>query len=122
MAGVLGLFRNAPGEVRKAGERVFAEGEPATCMYVVRSGEIGVYVGDRLVERVEAGGLVGELALLDDGPRSATAMVLTDCELVPVDQPRFLFMLRETPFFAIEVMGIMANRLRAMNRLAEGGS
>ena len=41
--------------------------------------------------------------------------MIEDCELVPIDERRFLFLIRETPFFALAVMRTMARRLRAMN-------
>ena len=85
-------------------------------MYVVRSGQLTVTIGGRTVETVGPGGMVGEMALLDDEPRSATVIAHTDCEIVPVDRNRFLFMVRETPFFALAVMRVMAQRLRARTR------
>jgi CRP-like cAMP-binding protein len=59
-----------------------------------------------------AGGLLGELSLLDNKPHSSTCVAKTDVKLAPIDQQRFLFMIQETPFFAIEVMRVMADRLR----------
>jgi CRP-like cAMP-binding protein len=110
------LFANASFEVKEAGTTLFEEGTPGTVMYVVRDGEVAIKVGGREVERVGAGGIVGEMALLDNAPRSAAAVAISRCEIVSIDQRRFLFLVQETPFFALEVMRIMANRLRAMNR------
>ena len=116
---VLRLFRHAKNvERRRAGEVVFEEGTPGTCMYVVRSGQVAVTIGRRIVEVVEAGGMVGEMALVDDEPHSATVTAHVDCEIVPVDRKRFLFMVRETPFFALAVMRTMARRLRSRTRPA----
>jgi CRP/FNR family cyclic AMP-dependent transcriptional regulator len=114
---VSGLFANAACEVKGPGTILFEEGTPGTTMYIVRTGEVAVQIGGRAVEQVGAGGIVGEMALIDNSTRSATAVTLTECEIVPVDQRRFLFLIQETPFFALEVMQVMANRLRAMNRL-----
>jgi len=74
------------------------------------------------VETVEEGGLLGEMSLVDDRERSASAVALVDCELVPIDEKRFLFLVQETPFFALEVMRTMARRLRAMNERALSGA
>jgi CRP/FNR family transcriptional regulator, cyclic AMP receptor protein len=114
---ILGLFRHA-GNVERhpAGDIIFEEGSPGTCMYVLRSGRLDVTIGGRVVEIVEAGGMVGEMSLFDDEPHSATVSAHTDCEIVPVDRQRFLFMLRETPFFALAVMRTMARRLRSQTR------
>ncbi|HEU5100134.1 MAG TPA: Crp/Fnr family transcriptional regulator [Roseiflexaceae bacterium] len=64
------------------------------------------------------GGIVGEMALIDDRPRSATAVAATDCRLVPIDERRFTFLVQQTPMFALAVMRVMAERLR--RRLGEG--
>jgi CRP-like cAMP-binding protein len=119
MANLGGLFKNEREvERRAAGSTILEVGAPATHMYVVRSGRIAIRVGTLTVETVGEGGLVGEMALVDDRTRSASVVALTDCELIPIDQKRFLFLVRETPFFALEVMRTMADRLRTMNERA----
>jgi CRP-like cAMP-binding protein len=109
------LFRHDPGISKRAGEVLFEVGARGSEMYVVRSGEIAIKVGDSVIERVSAGGIVGEMALLDGTTRSASAVALVDSEVIAVDQKRFLFLVRETPFFSLDVMRVMAARLRAMN-------
>jgi CRP-like cAMP-binding protein len=112
-----GLFKHADNfDRRKAGEVIFEAGTHGEHMYVVRSGQVAIKVGDEVVETVGEGGLVGEMALLDDTARSASAVAATDCEIYPVDQRRFLFLIQQTPFFALAVMRTMASRLRAMNK------
>lgn len=62
------------------------------------------------------GGILGEMAVLGDGrARSATATTTVESELVPISQERFTFLVQQTPFFAVEVMRVLADRLRAMN-------
>jgi CRP-like cAMP-binding protein len=61
------------------------------------------------------GGIFGEMSLIDDKPRSATARARTDCELVPIDEGRFLELVHQKPGFALEVMKVMAERLRSMD-------
>jgi len=100
----------------KAGDVVFSEGTLGTHMYVVKSGSVELRVGGRPVEKVESGGILGEMALLDGETRSATAVAASACELVPVDQEKFEYLVRQTPYFALEVMQIMALRLRHMNQ------
>jgi CRP/FNR family cyclic AMP-dependent transcriptional regulator len=112
------LFKAAEAEKRKEGEVLFSAGEAGATMYVVRSGAVGIEVAGIVMERVGPGEIVGEMALIDDSPRSASAVALTDCEVVPVDQKRFLFLVQQTPYFALDVMRIMARRLRAMNQRA----
>lgn len=101
-----------------AGQTVFSEGEPGEVMYVVKEGEVDIRVRDTTVETVGPGGLIGEMALIDRNPRSATAVARTDCKLVPINEARFAFLVQETPFFALDVMRMMVRRLRKMD--AEG--
>jgi CRP-like cAMP-binding protein len=100
----------------RAGQIIFKQGDPGDHMYVVKSGEVDILVGERAVETLTEGGVFGEMALLDQASRSATAMARSDCEVVPVDQKRFLFMVQQTPFFALEIMRMMAQRLRTMDQ------
>lgn len=106
-------FTNIP-----AGEVIFREGDAGETMYVVIEGEVDVVHKDHLIESIGAGSVFGEMALIDHEPRSATATAKTDCKFVVVDQRRFGFMVQETPFFALEVMKIMADRLRRANESA----
>jgi CRP-like cAMP-binding protein len=95
-----------------AGDPVFAQGDAAECLYVVRSGCVLMHDGERELETVSAGGIFGEMALVDGRGRSASATAATDCELVALDARRFQYLLQETPFFAQAVMRVMAERLR----------
>lgn len=111
----LSLFKNAPGERFPAGTVVFAEGDPADDMFVVKSGDVDISVRDEILHTVRADEVFGEMALVDSSPRSATATVRTDAELVRVDRRRFEFMVQQTPGFATAVLAIMAERLRNAN-------
>ncbi len=98
-----------------AGQIIFSAGESGDVMFVVKEGEVDVLVGNQVVETIGAGGIFGEMALIDRNPRSASAVAKTDCQLVPIDEARFKFLVQQTPFFAIEVMRVMARRLRQMD-------
>ena len=98
-----------------AGAVVFAEGDVADGFFVVLSGEVEVSVRGYVLATLGTGELFGEMALIDERPRSATAVARTDCRLVKVDEKRFLFLVTQTPFFALSVMRLMAERLRAMD-------
>lgn len=103
-----------------AGQTVFRAGEPGNVMYVLISGTADVMVGNIAVEKAEPGALLGEMALVEDAPRTATVTAVTDCLLVPIDVKRFHFLVQQTPYFATHVMKIMAERLRKMDlRLIE---
>ena len=116
MAGIE-MFRcdAARAERYPAGRTVFAEGEPGETMYVVIEGEVELRVKGQTVERLGPGGMLGEMSLVDAAPRSATAVAGTEAKLVPVDRRRFSSMIRTRPSFAIEIMRVMADRLRRMD-------
>lgn len=110
---LLGLFRHATNTVTfAAGATIFEAGARGDLMYVILEGSVAIIVDGKVIETAEAGSCVGEMALIDAAPRSATAVAHTDVRLAPVDQRRFTFMVQETPNFALQVMHIMAQRLR----------
>jgi CRP/FNR family cyclic AMP-dependent transcriptional regulator len=113
----LALFRNETNIASlKPGEALFSEGDPAPCMYVVRSGTVRITSGSTVLEEIGAGSILGEMALIEDTPRSATVTAVTDCEIAVVDRRRFLFLVQQTPSFALNVMKVLSHRLREMNR------
>lgn len=95
-----------------AGELIFEAGDPGRVMYVVQEGEVDVLANGRVIDTVTAGGIFGEMALFDRSPRSASVMARTDCRVVPLDEARFMQHVHRTPFFALQVMRIMTERLR----------
>jgi CRP-like cAMP-binding protein len=109
----LSLFRNEPNAmVLDEGASLFRSGDPGDAMYVVLEGSIDVVHRSRVIESVGAGGIVGELALIDDEPRSADAIARTPATLAVVSRERFTFLAQQTPFFALHVMRVLADRLR----------
>lgn len=107
------LFRNARDFASfEAGQVIFEEGEPGDLMYVVLEGEVDILLHGKLVDATGPGGILGEMALVDAGPRSATARARTACRLAPVTEKRFMFLVQQTPYFSLQVMRIMSERLR----------
>ncbi|MGH6979958.1 MAG: Crp/Fnr family transcriptional regulator, partial [Stellaceae bacterium] len=100
----------------KAGETIFKEGDPATELYVIQNGRVGIQSGNRILDTLNANSIFGEMALVDNAPRSAAAIAVTDVTLVPIAEKQFLFLISQTPFFALNVMRILARRLRASNK------
>lgn len=96
----------------QAGEAIFRTGEPGEAMYAVVEGEVEIQINGRVVEVVPPGAVFGEMALIDRSPRSADAVARTVCTIAPVTQRRFMFLVQETPFFAIDIMRVLAERLR----------
>ncbi len=119
MTSTFDLFQNSTDvKAFKSGDIIFKRGQIGDFMYVVQEGEVDIFLGDKIIETVEQGGILGELALIDNRPRAASAVARTDCKVVPIDENRFEYMVVQTPHFAIHVMEVMAERLRYMDSLA----
>jgi len=101
----------APGDV------LFKEGERGDAMFVLLEGTMDIMVGGKVVENSKRGAIIGEMALIDQSPRGATAVARGPVRLAKVDQRRFHFLIQQNPFFATHVMKELADRLRQMNRL-----
>lgn len=96
-----------------AGEALFNEGDELDGrMYVLMSGSAEIIVKGRVMETAKVGAIFGELAMVDEGTRSATVRAKTDCKLLAIDRRRFDFLVQQTPNFAQNVMRVMADRLR----------
>jgi len=96
----------------KAGQTVFDIGEQAEMMYIVVEGEVEIQYNGRVLQTVGPQDVFGEMALIDDRPRSARAIAKSDCRLAGINKDRFLVLVEKNPDFALEVMQIMAERLR----------
>jgi CRP-like cAMP-binding protein len=100
----------------RSGDILFREHDEPDGMYIVKHGRLGIFSGGMPLETVHEGGLVGEMAIVEENsPRSATVIASTYCELVLIDVERFLSLVASNPRFSIAVMRIMAQRLRTMN-------
>ena len=100
-----------------AGQALFKEGDPGDLMYVLMSGSAEIIINNRVVETAEAGAILGEMAMIDEGVRSARVIAKSDCKLLPLDRDRFNFLIQQTPNFALHVMRVIAARLRKMDSL-----
>ena len=106
----------------EAGQTLFQAGEPGDSLFVVRSGSIELYIKDTAGQRivltvVEEGGLFGELSLLDSGPRTATALALTDCELLVLDRDDLLLLFQKRPDAALHMLAGMSVMTRKADQL-----
>ncbi|MGZ5033961.1 MAG: cyclic nucleotide-binding domain-containing protein [Usitatibacter sp.] len=98
-----------------AGEAIFSAFDMGFEMYVVLEGEVELTIDSKVLETLGPGEPFGEMALIDQAPRVATAIAKTPCTLVVITEKRFLFMVQQTPQFALQIMKVMADRLRKMN-------
>lgn len=105
-----------------AGTHIIKADEEGDKMFVVHEGTVEIFYRGKLLDTVEPGGLFGEMALIDQPTRSADAIAKTDCKVIPVDRDRFLFMVQETPTFALQVLQVMAERVRKANEIVQPSS
>lgn len=100
----------------KAGEAIFKEGETGKELYVIKSGQVEIRLENRLLATLEANDIFGEMALFDSTSRSATAVAKTDVALVPVSKKDFVALVSRAPTFALDIMSMLARRLREANK------
>ena len=100
-----------------SGHNFFAVGDTGDDMWVVLEGNVDISLRGRVLETVGPGGVFGEMALIDHRERSADVVAKSEVKVAPIDQKRFVYLLRNHPFFAIEVMKIMTDRLRHFDDL-----
>ena len=111
---VPGLFYNAKTyRDVPAGTVIFEEGASGTEMFGVVEGEVEVRLPNGVVHRLGPDDTFGEMAIIDHSPRSGTAVAVADTKLAVIDRRKFLFLVQETPMFALQVMSTIARRLRA---------
>ena len=111
---VPGLFSNAKSfRDVPAGTVIFEEGTSGTEMFGIVEGEVEVRRHNGAVRKLGPDDTFGEMAIVDRSPRSGTAVAVTETKLAVIDRSRFLFLVQETPMFALQVMSSLAERLRA---------
>ena len=110
---VFGIFSDAK-ETREvpAGTVIFEAGSSGEEMFGVVSGKVELRTPGGRTFTLGPDESFGEMALVDHSPRSASAVAAEDCILAVIDRHRFLFLVHETPTFALQVMSNMAQRLR----------
>jgi uncharacterized membrane protein len=109
-------------EKMEAGQLLFQTGEPGDSLYIVRSGEIELYIKDTAGQKivlnvVRPGEMFGELSLLDSGPRSATATALTETELLVLDRDDLLLLFQKKPDAALHMLAAMSGMTRKADQL-----
>jgi len=99
------------------GKAIMREGEAGVSMYVVMKGKVGIFIRDNEVETVNAGGTFGEMALVDQSPRTASAISQTECLLLSVNRGALMALVKSQPAIGIAMLRSIADRLRHMNSL-----
>ncbi len=103
-------------------ETLFQAGEPGDALFVVRSGSVELFIKDTAGQKIvltvaEAGDLFGELSLLDSGPRTATAVALTESELLVLDRDDLLLLFQKRPDAALHMLAAMSTMTRKADEL-----
>jgi serine phosphatase RsbU (regulator of sigma subunit) len=97
-----------------AGQTIFEEGQAGAVMYVVIEGEVYITMQGKRINHLKPGDIFGEMGLIEQGQRSATATAVTDCIILPINHEQFTALVREQPDFALQVMNYMSVRSRRM--------
>ncbi|MBK9655104.1 MAG: DUF1003 domain-containing protein [Rhodanobacteraceae bacterium] len=105
-----------------AGTLLFQAGQPGEAMYVVKRGEIELYIKDHAGQKIAlatagVGQVFGEMALLDHGPRTATARALADSELLELDRASLLLLFKTTPTAALSLLAAVSHMTRKADEL-----
>jgi CRP/FNR family transcriptional regulator, cyclic AMP receptor protein len=108
----ISIFQKQPDpKVLSAGQVIFEAGNPGDCMYGIIEGSVDILVNGKVVETIGAGEVFAIGALVGVKNRTYTAIAKTDCQLAFLDEQRFLFVVQETPLFALQVMKNYSERL-----------
>jgi CRP/FNR family cyclic AMP-dependent transcriptional regulator len=117
MATLEGELGNRARVLYQRGQVIMVAGQTASLMYVVAEGRVEISIRGALIERIGPGGVFGEMALIDQSPRSANAAAETDCALLAINRNVFLSLVKSDPAFGIALLSATAERVRGM---AEG--
>jgi len=114
MEDLVAAFRARPPQTFPTGRVIMKEGDAGVSMYIVIRGRITVSIKGTVVEQVGPGGTFGEMALVDQASRSATAVAATESQLLTISRSDFLNLVKTKPGFAISLLKTIADRLRTM--------
>ena len=116
------IARHAETAELPSGTDLIREGEPGDALFVILDGEASVQHDGEEVTRVGEGSYVGELALLDGAPRSATVVAATDVKVAVLGIRMFRTLLREVPDLAEQLLVGLAGELRAANAAVQAAA
>ena len=97
-----------------AGKVIMNAGATGIFMYVVQEGSVAISIGDKVVERVGGGGVFGEMAMVDNSSRAASAVAEADSTLMMIKRDDFLTLVKAKPEFGASILRTIAERIRAL--------
>lgn len=98
------------------GTLIIDQGQTGREAFVILDGTVVVKRNGRKIADLGIGAVVGELSLLDHGPRTATAICASDCTLLVIDQRRFLAVIDDIPSLSHKLLRTLAARIRELDR------
>jgi CRP/FNR family transcriptional regulator, cyclic AMP receptor protein len=105
-----------------SGETLFHAGDPGDSLFIVREGQVELYIKDTVGQKIilttaEPGDMFGELAMLDTGPRTATALALTDCDVLVLDRGDLVLLFQRKPEAALHMLAALSGLTRKADEL-----
>ena len=107
-------FEDKPPSLHPLNKVIVKEGDKGVFMYVVIDGVVAISIADKVVEKIGPGGVFGEMALVDQSERVATAVAETDCTMLSINRNDFMSLVKTKPAFALSLLKSLAERLRFM--------
>lgn len=106
--------------ILKQGQVLFNYGDASDGMFLVRKGEVKIFIHDSqaneiVLAKVSSGAMIGEMALFDNLPRSASASALTDIEVTHISNEEFTRIMKQIPKWFVNLMSTLSSRLRKTN-------
>jgi CRP/FNR family transcriptional regulator, cyclic AMP receptor protein len=107
-----------------AGTRIFEKGDPGASLFAVLRGTVRISNQstdgkDAVLNMISAGGIFGEIALLDGQPRTADAFAVSECELMQIERRDFVPLVKENPDIALKLIEILCGRIRHTSEQVE---
>ena len=105
-----------------AGEALFQAGDPGDSLFIVQSGEIELFIKDTAGQKIvlatpSSGDMFGELAMLDSGPRTATAVALQDSDILVLDRDDLVLLFQKKPEAALHMLAALSSLTRKADEL-----
>ena len=114
LAGLVRLMEGQEPSRYDAGKMIMQEGTGGAFMYVVLEGKVAISIKGGVVGRAGPGGVFGEMALVDQSVRAATATAETDCAMLAINRVAFLHLVKTSPAFGASLLAGLAERAKDM--------
>lgn len=104
------------------GHTLFQSGDPGDSLFIIKSGEIELFIKDTAGQKIvlttaQPGDMFGELAMLDSGPRTATALALIDSEVLILDRDDLVLLFQRKPEAALQMLAALSGLTRKADEL-----